>query len=307
MRCVNYTFKIIAAGLAPMPNIAEAFPHFQTVRTAAYRVRAKNFPPLPRNIGEVNIPDDYQHTTAGQQFLLYAAEDKAIIIFATNANIRRLSEAQEWAIDGTFDHIPSLYLQLWTIHAFIQDKLVPCIFALLCEKTALTYTRILRLLKDKAAELGYVLNPGLVHTDFESGFLPSFRTEFPNTQIRGCYFHFTQAIYKNILSKGFQPAYVNDIEIHRYLRQLMVLAFLPANHIANYYDAWKDDMPLNIRREIQPMLNYFEHQWLRACPPNIWSVYRIPRRTNNNLEGWHSGFAKRIGVSAPNFFVVSNY
>jgi hypothetical protein len=52
-------------------------------------------------------------------------------------------------VDGTFKTVPSLFYQLFTIHVLIQqgDQIVsPTIYALLIDKSQLTYTRFLKYL-----------------------------------------------------------------------------------------------------------------------------------------------------------------
>ena len=45
--------------------------------------------------------------------------------------------------DGTFNIVPSLFYQLFTIHAQVQGNLVPCVYALLPDKKEDTYKDML--------------------------------------------------------------------------------------------------------------------------------------------------------------------
>jgi REP element-mobilizing transposase RayT len=44
--------------------------------------------------------------------------------------------------------------------------------------------------------------PLSVMSDFDKASLKAFREEFPNTEQRGCYFHFVQATHKRIMADG---------------------------------------------------------------------------------------------------------
>ena len=54
-------------------------------------------------------------------------------------------------------------------------------------------------LKLLASEYGLVLNPKIIHCDFEKGAIKAFRLAFPGVKISGCHFHFTSAIHKKNL------------------------------------------------------------------------------------------------------------
>ena len=57
-------------------------------------------------------------------------EDR-VIMFATDANIKLLCKAQTIYVDGTFQTCPSLFYQVFTIHAFKNGRQFPLVYALL--------------------------------------------------------------------------------------------------------------------------------------------------------------------------------
>ena len=80
---------------------------------------------------------------------------------------------------------------MYTIHAKVREK-IPCIYALLPNKTQITYTRLLR-------EVSNVMNgasPTSVMMDFERAALNSFETVFPNNILSGCYLHLSSNAWK---------------------------------------------------------------------------------------------------------------
>ena len=118
-----------------------------------------------------------------------------------------MAAADDWYCDGTFSHIPQLYMQMWSIHIFYRGKQVPVVYCLTCNKTAAVYRSIMVLLKQRALELGLVLQPHTIRSDFESGLFPAIMAEFPNTQIKGCHFHYCQDIYKTVQRLGLANYY----------------------------------------------------------------------------------------------------
>ena len=46
------------------------------------------------------------------------------------------------------------------------------------------------------------MNPEIILSDFEKGETNAFKEIFPNVTLKGCHFHFTQAIWINIQENG---------------------------------------------------------------------------------------------------------
>ena len=84
---------------------------------------------------------------------------------------------------------------------------------------------------------------------------------------------------------GLVVSYRENEAVHKYIRQLMALPFLPAAHIQETFEN------LRPRAERLPQLvslvDYIERQWLRNPVFSIseWSVFRHTIRTNNDVEG----------------------
>ena len=113
------------AMLSVNPTIAPRFPLFGQLGSSLYRQRLSNLPTLPASRETLNFPANLQQTIYGANFLLYSSQGNEILIFATQENILKLSTKVHWCVDGTFKSVPHLYLQLFSIHAFEGDKLVP--------------------------------------------------------------------------------------------------------------------------------------------------------------------------------------
>ncbi len=66
-------------------------------------------------------------------------------------------------------------------------------------------------------------NPKTIIVDFEVGAIEALTTTFPNSKIRGCWFHLNQSI----LRKGFQGRYQNDKSFARFIKLFAALAVVP--------------------------------------------------------------------------------
>lgn len=67
-----------------------------------------------------------------------------------------------------------------------------------------------------------------VVADFELAFWQAIRKVLPGVSQRGCVFHFTQAVWRNIQEVGLQVAYTKDEAVNRICRKTIALPFLPA-------------------------------------------------------------------------------
>jgi len=107
-------------------------------------------------------------------------------------------------MDGTFKSSPKIFLQLYTIHFIYFDVVFPGMYALLPNKSETTYNRMIDLLIAKANSLGKCLLPTTFQIDFEITMFNAIKNKYPDAQIRGCFFHYTQAIYKKVVDVGLR-------------------------------------------------------------------------------------------------------
>ena len=89
-----------------------------------------------------------------------------------------------------------------------------------------------------------------------------------------------QAIWRKVQDIGLRRAYIHDNATHLYVKELMAMQLLPAEHIDHKATSSK----------LQHLTTYIEDTWINSSvwPPTNWSVYGQRVRTNNDLEGWHT-------------------
>lgn len=62
---------------------------------------------------------------------------------------------------------------------------------------------------------------GEVHGDYEFGAWFAICQIFPTVAIKGCIFHWTQAVWRHVQSCGLSKAYKEQQAVHSYTRQLL--------------------------------------------------------------------------------------
>jgi len=205
-------------------------------------------------------------------------------------------------MDGTFDSCPALYSQLFTIHVFDDDKLVPLVYCLMANKDAASYRAIFDIIKQRATAAGQQFNPSAILSDFQSGLIASVATSFPNARHRGCHFHFCQAIYRKVQALELTATYDTDLQARMQIRQLMALGFLPLAVVRLTFDT----LEAQAISALQPLFQYFRHQWLGNVRPVMWNTYNEDLRTNNDCKGWHVRFNNAIRRHHPNIWQFLN-
>ena len=118
-----------------------------------------------------------------------------------------------------------------------------------------------------------------------SGAWQAVREVFPDARLKGCVFHWVQAVWRNVQHYGLVVSYRENEAVHKYIRQLMALPFLPAAHIQETFENLRphaERLP-----QLVSLVDYIERQWLRNPVFSIseWSVFRHTIRTNNDVEG----------------------
>ena len=196
---IGAIYRRCTATLASDPQAAATMPSLDSVDSGLYRKRHRLMPPLPKTREELVVPDIYANTSTGEHFLLHQSVNSHIIIFCTPSNLKLLCSAAVVCIDGTFDAVPALYTQLFTLHVFEQGKLLPLVYCLLSSKERAAYAEVFSVLKVKAQEMLVAFAPQTIMSDYESGMIAAVRDELPNAHHQGCYFHFTQVRLEQIM------------------------------------------------------------------------------------------------------------
>lgn len=85
----------------------------------------------------------------------------------------------------------------------------------------------------------------------------------------------------------------------------MALPFLPEADIPPMFQRLSDSATATT---LQELVKYVADTWGTSTmwPPSCWSVYMLPIRTNNDIEGWHHSLNRRANncVHLPFYLLV---
>ncbi|XP_046561373.1 uncharacterized protein LOC124270381 [Haliotis rubra] len=159
----------------------------------------------------------------------------------------------------------------------------PVAFALLPNKTKRTYVRLFTLLKDIVVRrLGIELSPEIFQIDYEAAVISAISEVFPDSS----------------------PDYMNNPAVQAHVRRAAALPLLPLNQVQ---DAWFEVIEQSPDGDRVAAFNdYVTSTWVEddaKFPAHIWNQHEnTGPRSNNHLEGFHSGLKKRIPRSHPNIY-----
>ena len=94
-------------------------------------------------------------------------------------------------------------------------------------KSRADYNRFFTIVKEEMQNLGLTFQPTAIMSDFELAFLQALELQFPNTQILGCLFYFSQCLWRKVQSLGLASLYTSDSAVKSFVHKAAALAFLP--------------------------------------------------------------------------------
>ena len=289
-------------------------------RNIRHQRRQQNILPNPLRREDVPvIPQQYQLTATGERFLLFdsgVGDANRMLIFATDDGLQMLANSPQWFSDGTFKLCPEIFFQIYTLHALSNNEVLPCVFALLPSKTEATYTNFLMTILNAVRRINNNDPHGFL-VDFELAAINSIRHLLPGSQVSGCFFHLCSNLWKHIQSGGMQEQYIADQQFALYLRMVAALAFVPPQDVENSFVQVDRLIRNQYPGDADEFLDYFEDTYIGRYRQNaarrapmfaieLWNMFNrtdeeLPR-TNNSIEGWHSGFQAHVSCTHPTFW-----
>jgi hypothetical protein len=119
---------------------------------------------------------------------------------------------------------------------------------------------------------------------------------------------------RHISAEGLKKRYKKDNDFALHMRHLSALAFVPVDDVVRAFETLCDANI--IPPEATDILDYFEDTWVGRphrrsrrppkFPIKMWNCSRVAAKsmpkTNNAVEGWHTGFEATLDAVHPNIF-----
>ncbi|KAG0439239.1 hypothetical protein DMUE_2571 [Dictyocoela muelleri] len=79
------------------------------------------------------------------------------------------------------------------------------------------------------------LNPEYIVSDFELGLVNSVRRQFLIVSYNGCYFHYSQSIWRRIQQMELSKLYKNNAELRKIMKKNSISTFLKNKDVFQYF------------------------------------------------------------------------
>ena len=186
------------------------------------------------------------------------------VIFYSETMMNLLPEITDIQFDGTFYTVPVKFYQLWTIFVVVDRYTLPAIHYLMTSKSQKLYIAIL----DRIFSNLPNFKPMTVISDWESAPRNSFKEIYPNININGCWFHYTQRIWAKVQKLGLTQSFHENNEITKFVKQLMAIHFLPASLIRpTFLFIQAPDLSATESMKMNKLVKYFKRRWLLQTTP----------------------------------------
>ena len=111
-------------------------------------------------------------------------------------------------------------------------------------------------------------------SDWEPAPRKAFKEIYPQIKIYGCWFHFTQCIWAKTQKLGLTQSFKDNIQVAKYIRQLMAIPILPAALIIPTYNLISTPtLPVDHLLKLEKLKKYFSKRWLNQISHEELSVH----------------------------------
>ncbi|XP_048248931.1 uncharacterized protein LOC125378115 [Haliotis rufescens] len=142
--------------------------------------------------------------------------------------------------------------------------------------------------------------PRTIFTDFEKAVQNAVRHVF-DCELKGCLFHYRQAVWRNVQKCGLQSAFANNPDVNLFVRRASALPLLRPEDIEDF---WFNALEAANMADpsISKLADYVTEQWVEGEDRNMWNHFdTLGPRTTNHVEGWHARINK-MTTNHPNIF-----
>jgi len=187
-------------------DIIVQLPSYHEVRCQLSRHRSHSCIPVP---DPLSLPDALKTTLRGREaadddvhhaerFLLHSGQEGRLLLFCADSELRHLYNSDYIVCDGTFQMAPDSAYQVYTLHGYVNGEAVALAWALLPNKSQQSYLEIFGALADAFVRSFGDAGQRTFLTDFEAAAINAIRATFPASVIKGCTFHYRQALSRRL-------------------------------------------------------------------------------------------------------------
>ena len=276
-------------------------PPYRSAKAELYRQRRQRIPALPLSMISFNMTGHWfvYNNQTGENVILgeKVIGQKKIVVFSTKEHVKILCRCRTVSGDGTFKITPSLWYQTFILAGEVVPEVwVPLIYAILPDKQKTSYEAMFEILLEAVEAQNLALSAEWFLSDYEDNIRNSFAVYFPKTQIKGCQFHFSQALWKRVNKANLRSEYSKkkNAAFANFIRACVGISFVPLNQLDNALNVLRrmgrELKEQKFRDFSKNLVDYLNTFWLNGrYSRESWNhfVHR-GASTNNANEGYNS-------------------
>ncbi len=279
------------------PNGAKV--SFTKMASIMYKRQRLSTPKVPQTPNDfVDLLEQHPELGQCQMGIIRSDGDVESVIFSSQKLLTALQESQKFEFDGTFYVCPAIFAQIFTLFAEKEGHSFPCLVVLMTNRRQEAYTRLL----DKLTEMIPDFQPTEAMADFETASRNAVLAKWPAVVLRGCFFHFSQAVMRQLKKIGLTKMYKQNVNFRRWAKSIMCLPLLPADKIQEAFVSLESVIFADEVEKVNAFKAYVRRQWVDGTPAQQISVFGAKTTTNNAAESWHSWIKKSIMSHRPNIW-----
>ncbi|XP_022163697.1 uncharacterized protein LOC111029131, partial [Myzus persicae] len=243
-------------------------------RKSMYAARRKIFPKISKSLFEAKamIFQNKKDFVSNNELFCFMDSENSIPIFTNATNMSLLNSSKHVFADGTFSYAPKYFLQMYTIHVYLNGFYVTIIFVFMDSKTQKSCTDVRLKIKELYFKFqGQQLQLKMIHLDFEKAAHNAVLEVFENCQVVGCRFHLSQAWFRCIKNyKELNKHYAGKTVVYQWLQSFFALSYLPSNEVNDGFVYLMANAPPNVEHFTDYIVDTFIDE-NSLFPPHFWA------------------------------------
>ena len=90
----------------------------------------------------------------------------------------------------------------------------------------------------------------------------AYKFHWPGVKLKGCFFHFNQAILRWAFRNGYKLPYSTNYDFYAWCKMILSLAVVPVNRVMEAWNIIINKLPADLN--VQPIINYFYSIWING-------------------------------------------
>ncbi|KAG4078943.1 hypothetical protein HA402_010895 [Bradysia odoriphaga] len=145
---------------------------------------------------------------------------------------------------------------------------------------------------------GTYVSPNVIMANFDQNMQQALQYTFPEATIKGFWFHYTDAVLKEMKDLGMQSETARG-HSSSCLRMLLVLPLLPADYIRSGLEAvkkWAQEKKI-LSTQMNALCTYIEKTWIRAVGAEKMSIFGLANSIHNHIQTFNNDLKSAMGTA----------